>query len=251
MQFFYEFLFAYPMLSLLQGGFTLWMFVDASRRQVESFWLWVILLFQPLGAWAYFFTYKAREFSGLKGFPWWQRRESLAELRYQAEQRPTLASHLALAERLIEHHEHAQAVPYLEAAMAREPDHCLVLYHLASCFTELEQADKALPLLQKIVARDRCWSDYKAWRLLIRARDQVGDGPGSLEACRELAKLSPTLEHRCILADHLLAQGQHQEAQGLLERALQDHYFAPVPVRRRNRAWAREARRLQKRVPSA
>src|SRR5687768_10950651 len=43
-------------LYLLATGFTLWMAVEAVRRGDASRWLWIILLFGPLGAAVYFFS---------------------------------------------------------------------------------------------------------------------------------------------------------------------------------------------------
>jgi hypothetical protein len=78
---------------------------------------------------------------------------------------------------------------------------------------------------------------------------QRQDHAAALTTCRELVKLSPTLENKCHLAELLLDNGQAQEARPLLERALADHEFTPGPIRRRNRRWAKEAHRLLKRVP--
>src|SRR5262249_29905373 len=149
------------------------------------------ILFVPIaGAWAYFLLVKIRDYQGV--LPGWlsgRHRPSLEELRYQAEEAPTLARDLALAEALVERHQHGEAMPYLEAALQREPDHCNVLYLLALCRSELGHPEEALPLLDKLVARDRHWSGYSAWELLIAARAQSGDSSGALEACRELVRL--------------------------------------------------------------
>lgn len=236
----------YQLLYYLQIALTIWLLIDAHRRGAEAYWFWLILLLQPFGAWLYFFTVKLGDFHGMRG--WFQRRVSLEELRYQANHTPTLASHLALAERLVEIHEYEEAVPYLESALAREPDHCQVLYLLAVCRTEQTQTEKALPLLDTIIRRDRCWSDYSAWRLLVQARTQLKDFPGALQACRELVRLSPTLQHRCLLGERLLEEGLNEEAQTLLEEALEDYRYAPGPLRRRNRPWAGKARQLLKRI---
>src|SRR5437660_11110928 len=90
-------------LSLLQLAFTIWMMVDAYHRGVEGFWYWIILIFQPIGAWAYFFAVKLRTMR----LPWWpsagasvtwERKLSLDELRYRVERAPTVANRLALAQ---------------------------------------------------------------------------------------------------------------------------------------------------------
>src|SRR5205823_7002768 len=58
----YWYLYGFPPLFLLQGAFTIWMLMDANRRRVEPQWYWMILAFQPFGAWAYFFTHKVKDF---------------------------------------------------------------------------------------------------------------------------------------------------------------------------------------------
>lgn len=240
----------YGYLGLAQLGFTLWMAVDAYRRGVGTMWLWIILFFQPLGAWVYFFVVKTADLPGYKLGTLFQRRESLDALRYRAEQLPTLANHLAYAERLIERRDYAAAKPHLEAALAREPEHCQVRYSLAVCERALGNPAAALPHLEKLIARDRRWSDYAAWHAVIEIRKALNEPTTALSAARELARLAPTLEHQCLLAELLLDSGQQNEAAGMLERALQDHHYAPGPIRRRNRAWAKQAQRLLKRVPS-
>src|SRR5438067_986287 len=121
----------YPVLSLLQGAFTLWMLVDAARRRADYYWFWII--FTGIGAWAYFFAVKLPELrstgfaaGGLAGL--FHRRPSLDELRYLAEHMPTLVNHVNLAERLMEGGRHAEAVPHLQAALKKEPEHAMALY---------------------------------------------------------------------------------------------------------------------------
>jgi hypothetical protein len=46
---------------LAQAALTIWMLIDVNRRSVNHYWFWIILWFQPIGPWAYFFLYKARE----------------------------------------------------------------------------------------------------------------------------------------------------------------------------------------------
>jgi tetratricopeptide (TPR) repeat protein len=167
-------------------------------------------------------------------------------VRYKAEHIPTLANRLALAERLVEKKGFDEAIPPLETALKTEPDHGQILYLLALCHARLGRPAGALPLLEKLLARDPRWSNYVAWHLLIETHGAKGDGAGALKACRELLRLAPTLEHHCLLAEHLIQEGQADEARGLLDRSLRDHSFAPGAIRRRNRRWAGEARRLQK-----
>ncbi len=229
---------------LLSLVFTVWMLVDAYRRSAESFWYWVILLAHPFGALAYFVVVKRHDFRLPRDLPLWSSGPSLAELRYQAERFPTLTNHLALAERLIEDGDDAEAVPHLSAALKIEQEHPRVAYLLAVCHVHQGNAAEALPLLTQLLKREPRWSHGIAWRLLGDARDRTGDEAGSLAAWREYARLAPTLENQCLLADRLLNAGQAGEARDLLHRALADHAFAPMRIRLRDWRWASEARRL-------
>src|SRR5437660_472176 len=101
-----DYIYSHPILSGLQAAFTIWMLLDAYRRQAESFWFYVILFVPVLGTWAYFFAVKAADFKQLRLPAFLQSRPSLDELRFRCQQTPTLATHLALAERLLEAEEY-------------------------------------------------------------------------------------------------------------------------------------------------
>src|SRR6266545_2764039 len=153
----HEFLRDYPYLAVAAVGLMVWALIDLSTRQVESYWLWVILLLPGLGALAYLFAVVRPNLRGPVG-SWFTSRPSLEELRYRAEQAPTLTSHLALAERLIEGRDFAAALPHLEAARKREPDHCQVLYALAYCHLQEGRPVEAVPLLERLTRREPRWS---------------------------------------------------------------------------------------------
>ena len=247
----------YPLLSLLQTAFMVWMLVDCYRRGAEYYWYLIILLLPGVGAWVYFFVVKvqAGDFRSVSlggAFGGALRRgPSLDHLRYLADQTPTLSNHLNLAQRLVEIGRHAEALPHLEAVLKTEPDHGLALYSLAVCHNALGRPADAVPVLEKLLGRDNRWGNYVAWRLLVQAQDAAGDRAAALLSCRELARLAPTLQNRCLLADHLLDQGQTLEARMLLEQALRDHDYAPGHVRRRDGRWAADARRLLKETETA
>jgi hypothetical protein len=245
---FFQFFQEYPFINLAQTAFMVWMLVDAYRRQAEQFWYLVIFFMPFVGAWVYFFAVKAKDFRSINTGSLFQRKASMSELRYRVEHMPTLTNNVEFAKRLIEQKEYEEAIPYLNAALKQEPDHPTALYSLARCQKELSHLDQALPTLKKLLARDPRYSNYAGWHLLIETQELSGDSDSALQQCRELARIAPTLQHQCLLAEHLVEAGKAEEAHGLLERSLQDHSFAPGPIRRRNRAWANQASRLQKRI---
>jgi hypothetical protein len=233
---------------LVQAALTIWMLVDAYRRGVEYYWYWIILVFQPLGAWAYFLIFKVRDLgthhSRLTGL--FHRRPSLHELRHRAERSATLASRLELAERLVEAGGYAEAAPHLEAILAREPEHCQALFLLAACHRGLQHPEQAVPLLQKLIARHPSWRDYEAWHTLIEVRQESGDLVGALGSCRELVRIGPSLEHKCLLAEYLLRSGENAEAGKVVQQGLEDYHYLTGPSRRRDRRWVGKAKQLLK-----
>jgi hypothetical protein len=243
----------FPILSLLQTAFMVWMLVDAYRRGAEWFWFLIIFFVPGVGAWVYFFAVKlpSGDFRNLNVGGMVRRGPPLDHLRYLAEQTPTLTNRLNLAQRLMDIHDYAEAVPHLQAVLKWEPDHGMALYCLASCYHELGRPAEAIPILKKLLDRDNSWGNYVGWRLLIEVQGETGDEAGALESSRELARLSPTLQNRYLLAGRLFDQGQKIEARTLLQRALHDHDYAPGHVRRRNGRWVAEARRLFKQIDSA
>lgn len=235
-------------LTLAQLALTIWMVVDASRRGVDLFWYWIILVIQPLGAWAYFFVFKLHDLRGDGSWLTWlfQRRASLAELRHRADQSPTPANRLELGDRLVETGAFGEAVPHLDSVLKREPDHCRCLFLLAQAYRGQGRPAQAVPLLKRLVAAQANWGDYKAWRALIEASAESGDPAGAVAACRDLARLQPSLENKCLLADHLLESGQRIEAVMVLRDGLEEYQFATGQTRRRDGRWVSRARQLLK-----
>jgi hypothetical protein len=244
------FLYESTPLFIAQAALTIWMLVDASRRRPEQYWLWIILFFQPIGAWAYFFIYKARDLRG--GTGWlaglFHRPPTLAELRHRAEQTPTVTSRLELAERLVETGEFADAAPLLESVVAREPEHLRALYLLAQCRRGSGQPAEAIPLLRQVVSRQPGWREYAAWYALIDCCREAGDSAGAVVQCRELGRAMPSLEHTCLLAEHLHAAGEPAEARKVIDTALGEFQFSTGHRRRRDGRWVGRAKRLLKQI---
>lgn len=239
-----------------QAALTIWMLVDANRRGAETYWFYIILWFQPLGAWAYFFTHKIRDFTGWRPgsatahTPNWltnlfTRRASVEELRYRVDQSPTMAARLELALRLVELHEYSEAEPHLQAVLAREPDHHTALFTLAECYRNLDRPVEAIPLLQKLVLRQSGWRNGIAWYSLIQACQQAGNHTEAVAQARRLAQVTPSLEHKCLLANSLDEAGDRPGALEVVEKALEEFRFNPNPPRS-DRRWVGKAKQLLK-----
>lgn len=230
-----------------QLAFTAVMLIHAYRTGAEFFWYWIIFLFQPIGAWIYFFAIFIRNVRfnpGISTESWFQRRLSLDELRYRADRTPTVNNRLAYAEALMAKGRHAEAIPLLEAVIAADQIHCQAMHDLALCQLACNEPAKSIAMLKRLLERDYRWSNYRAWRTLIDAHEANNDPAEALKACRELEKMVPTLENKCLLAEHLLDNKLNSEVIQLLDQALEDHSFTPWGKRFKNWSWARYARKL-------
>jgi hypothetical protein len=237
-----------------QLAFTAGMLIHAYRTGAESFWYFVIFLLQPIGAWAYFFAVFLRGFSfgrGISTGPLWERKLSLAELRFRVEQAPTVNNRIALAERLMEKGDHPAAIPLLEAVLAVDQIHGGAMHDLALCHLACDKPTDAVAMLERLLQRDPRWAYYRAWPTLIDAHLACGNPSEALKACRQLERMVPTLEHKCLLAEHLLANKLSAEAIHVLDLALEEQSFAPFGKRLKNWRWARRAQQLLKEAETA
>jgi hypothetical protein len=234
----------------LQLAFTVWMLVDAYRRGVESYWYFVIFIFQPVGSWVYFFLFKVNDLKSERNWlgGLFHRKTPLPELRRRAERLGTVANRLELGSRLVENGDFAEAVPHLQAVLSHEPEHCQALFSLASAQRGLGQFDQAIPNLRKILKRHPTWGNYGAWHMLINVYGAAGNPDEALASCRELARVAPSLQHVCMLAERLLDAGEKEEARKLLERSLEDYRYMTGIARRVARPWVGKTKQLLRQV---
>jgi hypothetical protein len=240
------FLYELSPLYLVQAALTIWMIIDANRRGADGYWFWIILAVQPVGAWAYLFLYKVKDFGGGSGWlgNLFRRRPSIEHLRHQVERSPTAANRLDLGERLVEAGQYDEAVGHLQAMLAREPEHCGALFRLAEARRGLGQPEQAVPLLQKLIVHQPGWGDYTAWRLLVEVCRDAGQADAAVTHGRELARVAPNLQHRCLLAECLLDANPAAAARKVLEQGLDDYHYLSGASRGRDRRWVGRAKQL-------
>jgi hypothetical protein len=202
----------------LQMAMTIGMLVHIYRSGAEQFWFWVVLFFQPIGAWIYFFAVFVRTFRFSGGLSW-ERKLSLDELQYRAERAPTVHNRTALAQRFMEKDRHREAIPLLEAVLQMDDIYLQPRHDLALCRLACGQPMEAVAILKRLLERDPRWSTYRAWRTLIDAQLACHQPKEALKASRELARMAPNMENQCLLGEHLLECGETSEAIDVLRWA--------------------------------
>lgn len=159
---------------------------------------------------------------------------------------PSLVRLIELADGLNAAGQHADAADLYTEALGREPDNPEVLYGLGEARLGLDDHERAIVALSRLLESHRSFRDDRAWPLLAAAPWDSGHEDRCLALVRELYRTSRRLNHAVLLAHYLMLAGEATEAGDLLTTALDDHRAAPRYVRRGTFRAVREASRLRK-----
>ena len=235
------------LLGFVAIAFNVWMLIDAYRRRAETYWLWIIMGV-PGGSIAYFFLVKIRDRNvqalGRRVLATIERPPPPEVLRQRWEDSPSFANRLALAQGLADAGAYAESLTHFEALLETRPADADALYGRGVCQLELGNAAAATLTFEKLIELAPSYREYAAWAELADALERQGRRTEALEQLRALVRHAPHLPHQILLAQQLLRLGSKPEAVALLERALREHAAAPRYVRRENRVFARQAKRL-------
>ncbi len=236
----------------LQSAFSLWMLVDAAQRGAAYYWYPIILM--PFGEIVYFFTIKVHdpEFLWMKNL--FQRvttkKVTLDELRYRREQSPSYENQVALAVALHDEKQYQEARGLFENLLKDYPESSEALFGLASCLVGLEDYSTAVEPLQALRRLEPTYKDYEGWTSLSNCLHRTGRLEEAVEVAAELVDKSPRLNHRIYYSHYLRLSGRKEESRDQLEKGLLEHRHAPRFLRRRQGAWARQAKQMLRRLVS-
>lgn len=223
------------------------MLIDAyGRRGVPRYWIFIVLM--PFGEIVYFFKFKIHDpdFAWLKT-PFasvFERPPSIAELRYNVEQTPSLANKIALAEAVYDAGEYREATVLFEEGVGADDGSSDALYGLGVARIGLKDHAGAVKPLKKLIELDPMHRDYDAWAKLVHALWECERYEDALRYLASLVEQSPRLAHRMLYAHYLGRDRRNEQAQAQLVTALREHEYAPSYLRRRNRRLAKQAREM-------
>ena len=232
-------------LMILQTAFSLWMLVDAIRRRCAFHW-YILILF-PFGEIAYFLMVKIHD-------PEWQpvretfssilqRKASLRGLRYRQEQTPSFENTVGLAQALYNAKQYEESAEVFGRALRLEESE-EALYGLALSLMGLKRHKEAIERLNQLIERRPDYEDYDGWPHLALALTEAGRSQEVVSLLEGLVEMSPRLNHRMLLAHYLMRDGKFQQARDQLETGLNEHRHAPRFLKKRQRAWARQAKKM-------
>lgn len=234
--------------------FMVWMLVDCFRKDPDRFlWFWVILIFQPIGAFIYFFVrwLPSNQFQ-LPDFakPFFHQRR-LNELETAALQIGNAYQFVRWGDALKEAGIHQKSLDAYLQALKKEPENLQALWGAAQIEMHLKKYESAKDRCQKILDLD---PEYKF-------------GDVSLLHCKTICQLdSPDKARECLVkhtkrwrqpeAMFMLAEleaeaGDHQAARKTLQGMLLDINGSPRGIARKFVRWKSKARHLLRHLPKS
>lgn len=231
--------------------FWIWMLVDCIRKDPDRFlWFWVIFIFQPVGAFIYFFVrWLPTNHVQLPEFarPFFRQRK-LNELETAALQIGNPYQYVRWGDALKEAGIDQKSLDAYLQALAKEPDNVQALWGAAQIEMKFKQFETVKSRCQNILEQE---PEYKF-------------GDVSLMYCKTLCELeSPETarenlvkhtkrwrqpEALFILATLEVEAGDHQAARKTLQGMLLDINGSPRGIARKFVHWKSKARRLLRRL---
>jgi hypothetical protein len=219
------------------------------RRRPDWYWLWIILMFGPLGALAYIVVEVVPDLGLLRGaFQVFPRRKRIRALEAAILDNPSIGNYEELGDLYLDDRQYARARECFDKVLARsdgiDPQYRRALAHLA-----LNDYQAAASDLEKVVARDAKYDYQRAAGLLAHALARMGEREKAEALFADVTRTSTLSETQYNYATLLADERRTAEAREWAERILRKKATMPDYIRRRERPWFRSARALLKRLP--
>lgn len=227
---------------LLGSAFTLWMAVECVRRGDTARWLWIVLLFGPIGSGVYFFTevLPALRISWRPGpRPATDQEVRGAELEAERLDKPELWAELAALRR--SRGEWASAKAAALRALERAPEDLHARHELGLALYAQGQHEAAAAALTGLVAAQLDFDRGEAALVLARCRRATGDLAGARDLMERLTRQRRRPELLFELASLQALMADREAARGTLEQLLAEASAVPDYLRREVRPWVRKA----------
>lgn len=226
------------------------MAVEAVRRGQAAGWLWIILVFGPVGAAVYFFSeYVDSPLLSLRGSH--GRKVTAADLRVaEAEVRrlDNAANWLAYASALRARKQYPRAVEAARKAVERDAASLDSQYELAQSLVAAGRLAEARAPLERVVEKSRSYDSETALFTLAKSLLAAGDLAAAHAALQEVAGRSSRPEFLYEHASVLGRLGQRDEAARVLQRIISEAELVPQYLKRDVRPWVARAKQGLRRL---
>jgi hypothetical protein len=230
---------------VLASAFVLWMAVEAVRRGDASRWLWIILVFGPMGAAVYFFS----EYLGAgdvlgRGFR--PRKVTKADLRRaeidvrRLDNGPAWTDYASL---LRARQDYPKAAEAAARAVERTSGSLDARYELGLALLGGGRHAEAAQALAVVVEQDRSFDGDDALYALAKAQMGAADLANARASLEELSTRRARPEILFDLATAQALTGDRESARRALQRILDEADLVPPYLQKNQRPWVRKARK--------
>jgi len=217
------------------------------RRRPDTYWLWIILIFGPIGAAIYLVVEAAPDlplaFSAFKVFG---RRKRMEQLRTVILDNPAPGNYEELADLLREEGRAAEARQAYDKAVTSRIVSPHPYYGRALAELDLGDFAAAARDLEQALKLDREHDYGRASGLYALALARSGEAGRAAAAFESATRLSTLSETQYNYAVFLQSQGRNPEAREWAGRILAKKATLPRYLKRRERPWFRKAAALLK-----
>jgi len=225
--------------------FSLWMFIDAIRRNE---WVWAIFIFLSFGLTAaiYFFLVYRDSPSSMTGFelPGAHDRRRIKELESKIHHLDKAHHHSQLADIYFQQGKLQKAEASYRAAMERDPQDIDTRAHYGQCLLRLKRPKEARPLLEGVMMEKPDHDYGHTMMALAETLMALGENDNALQYWLHITQNHSYPRAKVQLAEIYIAKKKTDLARTELRDVISDDAHAPAFQRRRDRYWIRRAKSL-------
>jgi pentatricopeptide repeat protein len=217
-----------------------------ARKRPETFWLWIIILFGPLGALAYFLVEGIDYPSMRRTMKGPSRRRRIGTLQALIRDNPSAGNYEELGDNLLAERRYAEARAAYDAALAQRTDSIDPFYRGLAEF-ELGDHAAAIADLEHVVKHEPKYDYSRARCILAQALARAGRTSDAERMFDQLVSSTTSPESTIAAAEFYAEHGRTGEARELAETLLARRATMPAYQKRRDRAFLRRAGKLLRR----
>jgi len=218
-----------------------------SRKRPEAFWLWIIIIGGIIGALAYFLIEGLPDVRSvqrtLRGPA---RRKRIRTLRALVMQNPSAGNYEELGELLLEEKRYRDAKDAFDRALAVRTDSIDPFYRRGIAEFELRDDEAAVADLRRVTAADPKYDFSRASCLLGRSLARLGRTEEAMAVFDRIAQSATGAEPLVFAAQFFADNARPAEALEIAREIATRDATMPSYQKRRDRAWLRKARTLER-----
>ena len=221
------------------------------RRRPNTYWLWIILMFGPLGSLVYILVEVIPDAGLLRGtFQMFPRRRRIRELERVILDNPSAGNLEELADLYLEDGKPARARELYDRAITPRTASIDPYYRRGLAALALDDLQSAVADFSRVVTEDPKYDFHRAAGLLAHTCGRLGHHEEADAWFKQATGLSTASELAVHYAEFLEQTGRRSEARQWAQRVLDKKATMPGYLRRRERPWFRRANAVLKRVPA-